>query len=141
VLRGRGRALRRLRRGGARRQQARREAPAGAAPARRRASRAQLRHLPGSVPAAAPLRCLPSISTLRFEDLGFVAHRLAGREFCAQRRRLRLFYIIILCMRIACEACVATISYQNLRMPSSYVHHSISVIPVSYADGLVTLGN
>jgi hypothetical protein len=69
VLRGRGRALRRLRRGGARRQQARREAPAGAAPDGRRrrcrrsgAGRAQVRHLSGQAPRprgpSPRLRCL-----------------------------------------------------------------------------------
>lgn len=56
VLRGRGGPLRRLRRGGARRQQARREAPARAAPLRcarahggRRRRAAQVRHLPGQL--------------------------------------------------------------------------------------------
>jgi hypothetical protein len=84
VLRGRGRAMRRLRRGGARRQQARREAPAGAAPdglrhRRRlpRAGRAQVRHLSGEAPSPRS-SLLPSslhpCSWIGLGGFGVVAH-------------------------------------------------------------------
>ena len=75
VLRGRGGALRGLRRGGARRQQARGEAPAGAAALGRRrrrrggARRAQVRHLPGQAPGPVCCLCLAR-SSVRGDRLG-----------------------------------------------------------------------